>query len=193
MTDELATNSWQARAAEYRQEPPIAKALDSAKKIKIDMSILDELQQYFPHMEEADKLVKRIHGPADLQKGMEIAEQIKSYKDRTSYLLLTLNPVKGRLERLLSIVRAQLFLKKEVLNLKNDTQRNAVISITCPEIEEKLDRVSRLVDAAHLVNQNINQSFNILRTQVEIVKEMMYEGGLSNVGRKSKQTLADKV
>lgn len=185
-------NFWAAKVVDYREEPAIAKAIASSLKFKIDITLVRELSGYFPHLDQGERKLKSIRGPADLDRGLEVADEMLTTKDRANYILLTYENYKGKLERLLSIVQSHLFSKKEVLNLKNDSQRKAIVSLTCPEIEDRLSRVNRVMDAAQRVVHNTNQSYNILKTQVDIIKEMMYEGGLSNANRK-RVTLADKV
>lgn len=185
-------NFWAAKVVDYREEPAIAKAIASALKFKIDLSLVRELSLYFPHLDSEERKLKSIRGPADLDIGLEVADGMLTTKDRANFILLTYENYKGKLERLLSIVQSHLFSKKEVLQLKNDAQRKAIISLTCPEIEDRLSKVNRVMLAAQRVVHNTNQTYNILKTQVEIIKEMMYEGGLSNVNRK-RVKLADKV
>ena len=185
-------NYWAAKVVEYREEPAIARSIASASKFKIDISLVKELSMYFPHLDREERKLKTIRGPADLDRGLEVADEMLTTKDRANYILLTYENYNGKLERLLSIVQSHLFSKKEVLQLKNDAQRKAIISLTCPEIEDRLSKVNRVMDAAQRVIQNTNQTYNILKTQVEIIKEMMYEGGLSNANRK-REKLADKV
>jgi len=191
-TDELPDNIWAARVVDYREEPAISAAIASSKKFRVDLSLIKELSGYFPHLDRGEKRVKSIRGPADLGHGLEVADEMLTTKDRANYILLTYENYKGKLERLHSIVQAHLISKKEVMVLKNDAQRKAIVSLTCPEVEEKISRVKRVLDAAQRVVNNTNQTYNILKTQVEIIKEMMYEAGLSNANRK-REKLANRV
>lgn len=188
--DEEPENFWTARVVEYREDAAIAAAVASSQKFKIDMTLIRELKTYFPHLEMGERKVKKIRGPADLGRGLDVANEMLTTKDRANHILLVYENYKGKLERLHSIVQAHLFSKKEVMALKNDAQRKAIVSLTCPEIEDRLSRVNRVSDAAQRVVQNTNQTYNILKIQVEIIKEMMYEAGLSNANRKR---LAEQV
>lgn len=189
---DLVENFWAARVVEYRDEPAISRAISSSKKFKIDSSLVKELSGYFPHLYEGEKRAKSILGPSDLHVGLEVADYMLHTKDRASYVLLRYDDYKGKLERLHSIVSSHLIPKREIMGMKNDSQRKAIVSLTCPEIEDRLSRVYRILEAAKRVVSNTNQSYNILKTQVEIIKEMMYEAGLSNA-RNGKTTLADRI
>lgn len=183
MTEELKEDVWLVRVSEYREEPVIEKAVNSAKKFKIDLSLVKELATYFPHLDGDERQVKQIRGPADLGVGLEVADKMLVIKDRASHIILVNENYQGRLERLHSIVRSHVLSKREVMSLKNDAQRSAIVALVCPEIEERISRVKRVLDAAHRVVSNTNQSYNILKTQVEIIKEMMYEAGLTKAVR----------
>jgi len=181
MTIEDDIGLWQARSEGYRAEPVIQSAIRSSCKrnMKPDTSLITELHSYFPFLREKEESSRTIRGPADLNRGLSVAAELQAIKDRTAELILSYDNMRGRLERLHDVVKSTLFLKKEVILLKNDAQRNAVVSITCPEIEDRLSAVKRILSAAETVSKNVNQSFNILKLQVDIVKEMMYEGGLT--------------
>lgn len=179
MTEELQEDFWLVRVEGYRSEPAVAKAISSALKIKIDTSLIRELKTFFPHLASDEKKVKQIRGPADLDAGLEVADKMLAIKDRASNIILVHENYQGALERLHSIVRAHVLSKKEVMGLKNDSQRNAVLSLVCPEIEERLSRTSRVLAAAHRVVSNTNQTYNILRVQVEIIREILYNSGLT--------------
>jgi len=181
MTVEDDIGIWQARADAYRAEPVVENAIRSAckKNLKPDVTIIGELHSYFPFLREGEESTRTIRGPSDLNRGLAVAAELQSIKDRAAEVILSYDNMRGKLERLHDVVRSTLFMKKEVILLKNDAQRNAVVSLTCPEIEDRLSAVKRVVSAAEIVSKNVNQSFNILKLQVEIVKEMMYEGGLS--------------
>lgn len=172
-------NWWSSRIVDYREEPCIEHALASAKKFKFDMSTITELQTYFPHLETEDQKVRQIRGPADLSIGLEVADRMLHMKDRASHIITINENFKGSLERLHSIVRSHLFSKKEVMGLKNDAQRQSIVSLTCPEVESRLSKAGRILDTATRVVSNINQSYNILKLQVDILTQLRYEGGLT--------------
>ena len=176
---------WQARADSYRDEPLIADAIRSSsrKNLKPDTSLIAEFSNYFIFLRDGEESTRTIRGPADLSRGLSVASELQAIKDRAAEIILFYDNMRSRLERYHDVVKSSLFLKKEVIVLKNDTQRNAVVSLTCPEIEDRLSSVKRVLSSAELVSKNVNQSFNILKTQVDIVKEMMYEGGLSKALR----------
>tara|TARA_R100001132_G_C3257853_1_gene82923 strand:- start:30 stop:602 length:573 start_codon:yes stop_codon:yes gene_type:complete len=179
-------NWWTVKVSEYREDPVVEASLRSAKKFKADLSLIKELSGYFPYMEDADTSIRQIQGPADLSVGLEVSARLLSIKDRSSYISLVYTNHKSKLERLHSIVRSHLFSKREVMGLKNDAQRQSIVSLTCPEIEDALIRISRILDAAQRVVLNANQSFNILRVQVDILKELRYEAGLTKAMRGQK-------
>lgn len=187
MSDDL---SWETRAGVYREEAPVSRAIESSKKIKVDLSLLQELRDYFPRLRESDEGTRRIRGPADLDLALKALDEIHGIKDRSAEIIMVYTDYKSRLERLFSIVETQLLTKREVLMLKNDAQRKAVISITAPEIADRLSKVTRILHAAETVSKNINQSFNIVRAQADIVKEMMYEAGLT--GATKRMTTQDR-
>lgn len=180
MTD-VDDDIWQARATAYRDEPAIEQAILASKKraFKPDGSLIAELHQSFPFLREQEENARTIRGPADLNRGLAVAAELQALKDRSAEITLKYDNIRGKLERLHDIVRTNVCLKKEVIFLKNDSQRSAVVSMTCPEIEDRLSVVKRILASAETVTRNVNQSYNILKLQVEIVREMMYEGGLA--------------
>lgn len=181
MTDIASDDGlWQVRVSQYRDEPAIAAAITTSCKrgFKPDTSIISELQASFLFLREHDDNSRAIRGPADLSRGLEVSSKLQALKDRAAEITLRYDNIRGRLERLHDVVRTNLFMKKEILLLKNDPQRLAVVSMTCPEIEGRLSAVKRILSSAELVTKNVNQSYNILRLQIDIVREMMYEGGL---------------
>lgn len=176
---------WQARVSQYRLEPAIAGAIVSATKkgLKPDTSLISELHGCFPFLRQQEEGARTIRGPADITRGLAVAAELQAIKDRSAEITLMYDNVRGKLERLHDTVSTNLLVKKEVILLKNDSQRSAVVSLTCPEIEDSLSAVRRILAASETVTKNVNQSFNILKLQVEMVKEMMYEGGLSKAMR----------
>ena len=193
MSEEELPNFWSARVLEYREEDAIANSIASASKIRVDLSLIKELRRYFPHLDKGDKNVKTIRGPADLPRGLDAAEEMLYIKDRSNYILLVYENYKGRLERLQSIVRSTLLAKREIQGLKNEGQRNAILELTIPEVEENLSRVKRVLSAATRIVSNTNQSYNILKTQVDIIKEMMYEAGLTKAVKRGGEKLSDRI
>jgi len=185
MTTESDDGIWQARVTQYRDEPVIESAITTAgkKNFKPDLSLISELNTSFPFLREQEENARTIRGPADLNRGLEVAARLQAIKDRAAEITLQYDNMRGKLERLHDIVRTNVFMKKEIILLKNDPQRLAVVSMTCPEIEDRLSSVKRVLAAAELVTKNVNQSYNILRLQIDIVREMMYEGGLSKAMR----------
>ena len=172
---------WSTRILEYREEPAIAAAIESAMKngLKSDLSLIKEFSRAFPFLREVDKNTQAIRGPADLQRSLGTASEIQSLKDRAAEVTLLYGNMLSRLERLRDIVHTVVILKPDVMKLRNDSQRNAVVSMVCPGIDDRVSRVKRVLAAASVVSKNINQSFNILKLQIDIVKEMMYEAGLA--------------
>jgi len=183
MTDPADTlpDLWSARVLEYREEPAIVSALEAASKsgLKADLSLIREMSNAFPFLREEDKATQAIRGPADLQRALGTASELQSLKDRSAEITLTYSNVLSRLERLRDIIRTVVILKPDVIKLKNDAQRGAVVSMICPVVDDRISRVKRVLSAASSVSKNVNQSFNILKLQNDIVKEMMYEAGLA--------------
>lgn len=181
MTEIIDDDIWQARVSQYRDEPAIEQAILTSKKkgFKPDTSLISELHNSFPYLREHEENARTIRGPADLNRGLGVTAELQAIKDRAAEVTLRYDNVRGKLERLHDIVRTNVFLKKEVMFLKNDAQRSAVVSMTCPEIEDRLASVKRILSAAETVTKNVNQTYNILKLQIEIVREMMYEGGLA--------------
>lgn len=181
MTEINDDSIWQFRVSQYRDEPAIEAAILTAKKkaFKPDTSLIAELNNSFPHLRNQEEQSRTISGPSDLSRGLAVAAELQAIKDRAAEITLQYDNVRGKLERLYDIVRTNIFMKKEILLLKNDPQRMAVVSMTCPEIEDRLSGVKRVLTAAELVTKNVNQSYNILRLQIDIVREMMYHGGLA--------------
>lgn len=190
MSDNEFAEIWESRVSMYRMEPDIANAIAKASKktFNVDPSLINELGNSFPFLRNQDEDIRIIRGPSDLNRGLAVAAELQALKDRAAEITLRVGDVRSRLERLKDVVRIHVFLKKEVVALKNDAQRNAVVSLTCPEIENPLSLAVRVLEAAELVTKNVNQSYNILRVQVDIIKEMMYEGGLGKA-----QKLGDRA
>lgn len=185
MTTDIDTDIWQVRVSQYRDEPAIEAAILSVRKksFKPDTSLISELHNSFPFLREKEEQARTIRGPSDLNRGLAVAAELQSLKDRAAEITLTHDNVRGKLERLRDIIHVNVFLKKEVILLKNDAQREAVVTMVCPEIEDRLSAVKRILSAAETVTKNVNQSYNILKLQIDIVREMMYEGGLAKAMR----------
>lgn len=176
---------WHVRANSYRSEPAIESSISAMtkKSFQPDISLISELHNSFPFLRVQDEDSRTIRGPADLVRGLAVAAELQAIKDRAAEITLSYNNVRGRIERLYDIVKTNVLIKKEVMALKNDQQRTAVVSLVCPEIEDRLAEVNRVLSAADTITRNVNQSYNILKLQVDIVKEMMYEGGLTKAIR----------
>lgn len=190
MSEELLSDVdiWHARSLTYRNDPAIESSIVAVAKkaFHVDLTLIKELHACFPFLREEDESSRAIRGPADLTRGLAVAGRLQAIKDRSAEITLTHDNIRGRLERLHDVVRSVVFLKKEVMALKNDAQRSAVVSLTCPEIEDCLADVKRVLAAADTVTRNVNQSYNILKLQIDIVKEMMYEGGLAKSMRENR-------
>lgn len=187
MTDLLLSDIdiWHVRANSYRGEPAIEASISAMdkKSFKSDLTLISELHECFPFLRTQDEDSRTIRGPADLNRGLAVAAELQAIKDRAAEITLSYDNVRGRIERLYDIVKTNVLIKKEVMALKNDQQRSAVVSLCCPEIEDRLADVKRVLAAAETVTRNVNQSYNILKLQIEIVREMMYEGGLAKAMR----------
>jgi len=187
MTDSIPSMpaAWQTLALEYREAPAIQIALTSSSKprLKADLSLIRELSHAFPFLREEDKATMSIRGPSDLSRALGTASELQSLKDRAAEITLIYSNMLSHLERLRDVINTHVLLQPEVLKMKNAGQRTAIVSLVCPDLDDRLSRVKRVLSAASTVSKNINQSYNILKLQIEVVKEMMYEGGLTNVGR----------
>lgn len=176
---------WQVRATSYRSEPAVEASLAqmTKKSFQPDLTLISELHDCFPFLRTQDEDSRTIRGPADLTRGLAVAAELQAIKDRAAEITLSYDNIRARIERLYDIIKTNVLIKKEVMALKNDQQRNAVVSLCCPEVENRLADVKRVLSAAETVTRNVNQSYNILKLQIDIVKEMMYEGGLSKAIR----------
>ena len=189
MTELLSeVDIWHARTIEYRSEPAIETSIMAMAKesFKVDLTLISEMHECFPFLRTQDEDARTIRGPADLTRGLAVAAELQAIKDRAAEVTLSYDNLRARIERLYDIVKTNVMLKKEVISLKNDQQRSAVVSLCCPEIEDQLSKVKRVLSSADTVTRNVNQSYNILKLQIDIVKEMMYEGGLAKTLRENR-------
>ena len=177
---ELASSDlWQLRIAQYREEPIISAVLKTVPKFEVDTSLMKELRTFFPHLEEGDLSVRQIRGPADFEAGLSASGRMLAIKDRVASITMAYEDYKIRAERLHTVIRSHISTKKEFLSLKNEAQRSAIVSLAARELEALQTKIHRILSACHLVTKNLNTSYNMLKMQVDIVKEMRYEAGLT--------------
>lgn len=181
---------WQVRVSEYREEPVVASTLSLVPRLKVDMSIMRELREFFPHLEDENQSVQHIRGPADFAVGLSASGRMLAIKDRVAFITMTYEDYKHRAERMHTVIKSHLTTKKEFLSLKNEGQRSAIVSLVARELEDLQSKLNRVLSACHLVTKNLNVSYNMLRMQVDIVKEMRYEAGLTRAVTNSGGPLA---
>lgn len=173
---------WELRISVLRKEPTVEAAIRVATTksgLHADLSLIRELSTCFPFLREEEEEIRTIRGPADLTRALEIASKLQAIKDRSAEISLQHNNMRGKLERLYDAAESTILLDRDVVTLRNESQRHAVVNRTIPEIVDALSNVKRVLDASDAVTKNVNQSYNILKLQVEVIREMMYQGGLT--------------
>jgi hypothetical protein len=173
MSDE---DSWAIRVSKYRTEEPIKNILEIVTKPKfvVDKTIETELKNYFIFVQKGELKPRSIRGPADYETALEIFEEIQTIKDRAAEIQLTYASIISDLERLWEIARAHIILKPEIASAKSDTIRYAVLSKTISELESIKSEMASHLKSAELLTKNLNQTYNIINSQVETVKQMVY-------------------
>ena len=187
-----AVLTWEDRVEGYRQEPVVRKVLDllEKKSLSIDLSCIKECHGYLPFLREKDSAVRQINGPDDFDRIIDLVNELNVLKDRVSSILLRYRDVKSRLERGRDLVRHHITLKREVISaLKNENQRVALLGQIMPEMEDRICECDRVIGAADTVYKSLNQTYNLLKIQVEAMSQMFYQAGLSNVENKLNKKL----
>lgn len=156
----------------YRDEQPMATVIAQAVKIHIDQSLVAELRSYRVYNKDND--IKRVTGPEDFDVLLGILDDIQRKKDRVCEIQLNLMSLRNTISRLYKIVFDYLWLKPVVSNLKNEVQRNTFIDLVIPEVAERRDEVTSLVEIAELIVKNLNQTYNIAKEQSVAVQQKMY-------------------
>lgn len=177
----MTVDSWADVISEYRQEEPIATILQQINRpsFVVDPTIQTELRGYYVFIQKSEMKPRSIAGPADYGTALQILEEVNVYKDRVSEITLKTHAIFKDLERLWEIAKVHILLKPEVASAKSDTIRYAVISKTVHEVEEAMKNIKSQLSSAELLTKNLNQTYNITHTQVEVVKQIVYWRSLS--------------
>jgi archaellum component FlaC len=170
------TESWALLIPKYRNEEPIVTILQTISKPRfvIDSSIETELKNYFIFVQKGELKPRSIRGPADYETALEIFEEIQTIKDRVSEMQLTYASINNDLERLWELAKAHIILKPEIVSAKSDTIRLAVLTKTISELEEVKKKVATHLKSTEILTKNLNQTYNIVHSQVETIKQMVY-------------------
>lgn len=170
------TDSWALLIPKYRNEEPIITILQTINKPRfvLDSTIEIELKNYFIFIQKGELKPRSIRGPADYVTALEIFEEIQTIKDRVSEMQLTFTSIYNDLDRLYELAKAHIILKPEVANAKSETVRMSVVTKTVSELEEVKKKVGTYLKSTELLIKNLNQTYNIVWSQVETIKQMVY-------------------
>ena len=168
--------SWTIKVAKYRTEEPIVTILETVTKPRfvIDKTVETELKNYFIFVQKAELKPRSVRGPADYSTALEVFEEIQMIKDRVAEIQLTYSSISNDLERLWEIAKAHIILKPEVASAKSDTIRHAILSKVVSELEDLRSTVSGQLKSAEILGKNLNQTYNVMNSQVETIKQMVY-------------------
>jgi hypothetical protein len=169
------------KVTDYRLEEPVLSILKSIKNIKVDESILEELKTYRVFSSSAK--IKFIHGPEDFDTLFDVFETVQVQKDRVCEIQLKYMELKSNIDHLYNIVKNHLWLKPEIIELKNDGQRNIIVSKVIPEIEERQHKINLIIASAELINKNLNSTYNIAKEQSITVQQKMYHRNLTETDK----------
>lgn len=175
----ISTDPYEEYIAKYRNEEPVKTVIAQALKIRLDKTVFIEIKGYRIYKTQD---VKYIRGPEDYDTLLEILDNIQRMKDRVCEIQLTQMGLKHDLDNLYHIVYIYLWTKRELLSLRNDTQRYAIVSKTIPEVENLQKEVDKVIKAAERVIQNLNQTYNIAREQSYAITQKMYHRNLAMPG-----------
>lgn len=183
--------SWVIRIAKYRTEEPIVTILETVTKPRfvIDKTVDTELKNYFIFIKNSEMKPRSVRGPADYQTALEIFEEIQMVKDRVAEIQLTYAGINNDLERLWEIAKTHIILKPEIAGAKSDTIRYAVLSKVVSELEDLRTAVGNQLKSAEILTKNLNQTYNIMNSQVETIKQLVYWRSLTLPTDKSSQPL----
>lgn len=188
--DDAEPDIWTLRIQRYRTEEPIPTVLDAVTKPRFvfDKTIETELKGYFIFIQKTEQKPRGIRGPGDLETALHIFEEIQTVKDRVGEILLTYRRIQDDLERLWDTARVYILTKPEVANAKSESVRLSIVSRTVAEVEDALALAKSYVTASELLTRNLNKSYDILASQVDTIKQMMYWRSLSLPGAGDKPT-----
>lgn len=174
--DDAEPDVWTLRVSRYRTEEPIPTILEQINKPRfvLDKTLETELKGYFIFSQKSEQKPRGIRGPADYETALHIFEEIQVVKDRVGEILLTYKRIQDDLEHLWDTARVYILTKPEVAGAKSESVRLAIVSRTVPELEDLLSGVKSYVTAAELLTRNLNKTYDILATQVDTVKQMVY-------------------
>jgi hypothetical protein len=167
---------WALRITQYRNEEPIITILDTVRKPKFvpDPSVEIELKSYFLFIQKNESKHKSIRGPADYDTAFEIFEELQVKKDRVAEILLTYQRISSDLDRLRDVAKDHIILKREVLNARSEAVRMAIVARTIPELDDLIANINAIIQSAEILTKNMNKTYDILHTQVDTVKQVMY-------------------
>jgi len=171
---------------DYRLEEPILSILKQVNKIKIDETILGEIKSY--RIFDKQHEIKKIRGPEDFDTLLDIFDMIQRNKDRVCEIGLTYMSIEYDIKRFWTIAKDHLWLKTELIEMKNDPQRYTALSKTIPEVEERLSIIKLILDQVEIVTKNLNNTYNVGKEQAEAVKQKMYYRSIAaDINSKSKE------
>ncbi len=173
MSEENKTEQW---AIKFRIEQPIPTIIKTANKVPLDESIKVELKKYLLFSKND---IKHIVGPEDYDTLLNLFDTVQRNKDRVSEIYLNYLSLKKDFKDLYNIAYNFLWLKPEVMSLKNDNQRFVIVAQTIPEVVTKQKEIEVVINMAEHVLQNLNNTFNILKEQSIAVQKKMYWCGLT--------------
>lgn len=184
------SDPWIMRVIKYRGEEPITTILSKVVQPRyvLDNSIETELRGYYIFLQNSEERPKSIRGPADYETALRVFDEVQTIKDRVSEILLVYTRITYDLDRMWDICKTHIILKPEVASAKSDTVRMAVIAKTVPELEDLLAKTKSNVASAELLTKNLNKTYEVLATQVDTIKQMMYWRSLALPNEKPSTT-----
>lgn len=182
------TRNWTATVSDYIQQEPIATVLALAKDIesKMDMTVLSEMQSYFVYSRTARHYDRDIRGPSDYEHILEAANSIQRYKDRVGEFLLFYKVQRRRLYEMLNECQAFIELKPEVIELKNEKQRNSVSRLTMNPLYSLISKTEEIVETGDSVISNLNMTYYILASQAKVLDQIMFKSNLTGANSGSR-------
>jgi len=170
-------SDWETHVDGYRLEPRITAVLTGLCRpvFKADPSLSNEIKQLTVFAVAAEATAKHIRGPHDLDAAQSAINEIQSYRDRAVMIWLNAVEIKGKLDRGWYIIQQILYMKAEV-QVKNQAVRDAIVGQTAREIEDMSSEWEVIVKQSELLIRNCRDAYNAVHTQVEIAKQMWFQG-----------------
>lgn len=177
--EEIKVN-WPEKLLEWRKSEPIVTINKVASEIRsgVDKTVLSEFNSYFVYGKETRHKDRHIRGPADYEYILDAANDIHRFKDRAGEWVLWYKVYRRRLYELFNNGQSFLSLKSEVLDLKNEKQRDAVFRQAMPDVTIALADVEEVLSAAESVIENLNMTYYILASQAKVLDSIMYKRNL---------------